>query len=173
MPAHAEVAGDVGVSAIEEVAGRVWDVFAAWAGFWRGGNVADLEDPQRRLRYALDNLPERVRGGLPLVTQLAEADWDGFFGLTERADAERDIREELHSVRTQVAQGLPVTRRWMIVAETGEKVPVRRDAVSYLWPIQRGDEERQIQVCISRTALISDDEHLPREVARAKETGRP
>jgi hypothetical protein len=76
----------------------------------------------------------------------------------------------LHSVRTQVAQGLPVTRRWTIVADTGEKIPVRRDAVSYLWPIRRGDEERQIQVYISRTALISDDEHLPGEVAQAKAT---
>jgi hypothetical protein len=169
-PTHAETAGDVGVGAIEEVAERVWDVFEAWAGVWRGGNVADLEDPQRRLRWALDKLSERVRAGLPLVTQLAEVDWDAFFGVTERADAERDIREELQSVRTQVAQGLPVTRRWTMVAETGEEIPVRRDAVSYLWPIRRGDEERQIQVFISRTALMSDDEHLPREVARAKET---
>jgi hypothetical protein len=169
-PVHAERAGDVDVAAIEEVAERVWDVFDAWAGFWRGGNVADLEGPQRRLRYALDNVPEHIRVGLPLVTQLAEADWDTFFGVTERADAERDIREELRSVRTQVAQGLPVTRRWTIVADSGEKMPVRRDAVSYLWPIRRGDEDRQIQVFISRTALISDDEHLPREVVQAKAT---
>jgi hypothetical protein len=49
-------------------------------------------------------------------------------------------------------------------------MPVRRDAVSYLWPIRRGDEDRQIQVFISRTALISDDEHLPREVVQAKAT---
>jgi hypothetical protein len=73
-------------------------------------------------------------------------------------------------VRTQVAQGLPVTRRWTIVADSGEKVPVRRDAVSYLWPIRRGDEDRLIQVYISRTALMSEELHLPREVAQAKET---
>ena len=73
-------------------------------------------------------------------------------------------------MRTQVAQGLPVTHRWIIVADEGEKIPVRRDAVSYLWPIRRGEEERWIQVYISRTALISDDEHLPREVAQAKAT---
>jgi hypothetical protein len=170
VPAHAEIAGDVNVAAIDEVAERVWDLFAAWAGIWRGGNVADLEDPQRRLRWALGNLPERVRTGLPLVTKIAEADWDEFFADTERADGERDIREELHSLRTQVAQGLPVTHRWIIVADEGEKIPVRRDAVSYLWPIRRGKEERWIQVYISRTALISDDEHLPREVAQAKAT---
>jgi hypothetical protein len=73
-------------------------------------------------------------------------------------------------VRTQVAQGLPVTRRWTIVADSGEKVPVRRDAVSYLWPSRRGDEDRLIQVYISRTALMSEELHLPREVAQAKET---
>jgi hypothetical protein len=169
-PAHAERAGDVGVAAIEEVADRVWSVFEAWAGIWRGGNVADLEDPQRRLRRALDNLSEQVRRGLPLVTQLAEAEWDEYFAGREREDAERDLREELRSVRTQVAQGLPVTHRWIIVAEEGDQMPVRRDAVSYLWPIRRGEEERLIQVYISRTALISDDEHLPREVAQAKAT---
>ena len=168
-PAHAEVAGDVDVAAIEEVAERIWDVFGAWAGVWRGGgNVRDLEDPQRRLRWALDKLSERVRVGFPLVTQLAEADWDAFFGFTELADAERNIREEMRSVRAQVAQGLPVTQRWTIVADTGEKIPVRRDAVSYLWSIRRGDEERRIQVFISRTALMLED--LPREVAQAKET---
>ena len=44
------------------------------------------------------------------------------------------------------------------------------DAVSYLWPIRRGDEDRLIQVYISRTALMSEELHLPREVAQAKET---
>jgi hypothetical protein len=159
------------VAAIDAVADGVWDVFAVWANVWRGaGNVRELEDPQRRLRWALERLPDHVRVGLPLVEQVASADWDGFFGITERSEVEPDIRAELRSVRTQVAQGLPVTRRWTIVADSGEKIPVRRDAVSYLWPIRRGDEDRQIQVFISRTALMSEDEHLPREVAEAKAT---
>jgi hypothetical protein len=169
-PAHAEKAGDVDVAAIEEVAERVWDVFAAWAGVWAGGNVRDLADPQRRLRWALGKLPERVRVGLPLVTQLAEADWDAFFGVTERDDAERDIREELHSVRTQVAQGLPVTRRWTIRADLGKISAGRRLAISRLWQIERGDETREIQVVISTTVMQLEDEHLPREVAQAKKT---
>ena len=37
----------------------------------------------------------------------------------EPDEAERDIREEMRSVRTQVAQGLPVTRRWTINADLG------------------------------------------------------
>jgi hypothetical protein len=55
-PAHAEMAGDVGVAQIEEVAQRAWDVFQAWTGVWNGGNIRDLGDPQRRLRWALDAL---------------------------------------------------------------------------------------------------------------------
>jgi TIR domain len=129
-PAHAEMAGDVDVAAIEEVVERVWDVFAAWAGFWAGGNVRDLEDPQRRLRWELKSSLSAFALHFPLVTKLAESDWDEFFADRERADAERDISEELRSVRTQVAQGLPVTRRWTIDGDTGEKIPVRRDAVS-------------------------------------------
>jgi hypothetical protein len=120
-PPHEEVVGDVGVAHIDEVAQRVWDVFAAWAGVWRGnGNAADLEDPQRRLRWALDGLPDRVRAALPLVEQLSTADWDELFEDAELLEeAEVDIREELRSVRTQVAQGLPVTRRWTIRADRG------------------------------------------------------
>jgi hypothetical protein len=158
------------VAAIEDVANRVWDVFAAWAGIWDGGNVRDLENPQRRLRWALDKLPERVRLGLPLVTQVAEAEWDEFFGKTEREDAERDIREEMRSVRTQVAQGLPVTWRWTIADYLGAERGHRRDARSHLWEIRRGNETRMVEVIISRTVLMSENEHLSQEVARAKET---
>ncbi len=62
-PAHAEIAGDVGVAHIEQVAERVWDVFAQWAGIWRGGNVSDVTEAQRRLRWALDVLPDCLRAG--------------------------------------------------------------------------------------------------------------
>jgi TIR domain len=170
LPAHEEVVGDVDVAAIEEIAERVWDVFAAWAGVWAGGNVDDLEDPQRRLRWALAKLPEHVRAGLPLVTQLAEAKWDEFFGDMERDDAERNIREELRSVRTQVAQGLPVTQRWTIDADLGEMSAGRRDAVSYLWQIRRGEVTRRIQVYVSGTAMRLENAHLANEVVQAKET---
>jgi hypothetical protein len=64
-PPHAEAAGDATVTQIEEVAQRAWDVFQAWEGVWDGGNIRDLNDPRRRLRWALDHLPNRLRGALP------------------------------------------------------------------------------------------------------------
>jgi hypothetical protein len=85
-----------------------------------GGNIRDLADPQRRLRWALDGLPDRVRAALPLVEQFATATWDEYFGATEVADAEPHIREELRAVRTRVAQGLPVSRRWLVTADLGQ-----------------------------------------------------
>jgi hypothetical protein len=169
-PAHAEMAGDVGVAQIEDVAQRVWDVFQAWTGVWDGGNIRDLEDPKRRLRWALDGLPDRAHSALPLVEQFANADWDGFFGVIESADAERDLRDELRSVRTRVAQGLPVMRRWLVVADHGQVSAGSRDAVAYLWGIQRGEETRRITVYVSGTALDSADEGLPPEVVAAKNT---
>jgi TIR domain len=70
-PAHEEKAGDVGVDKIDEVADQAWDVFHAWTGVLeRGGNMNDLDDPQRRLRWALDVLPAHVRAALPLIRTL-------------------------------------------------------------------------------------------------------
>jgi TIR domain len=170
-PAHEEVVGDVVVAKIDEVAERAWDVFAAAEGVWRGGNVADISDPQRRLRWALDALPDQVRAALSLVERLSESQWEEFFGYTDLlAERERDVRDELRSVRTQVAQGLPVTRRWTIEADLGKVSAGRRDAVSYLWQIKRGEETRLVQVFISSTAIASENEFLPHEVAQAKET---
>src|SRR5262245_10398823 len=68
-PAHAEVLGDIDVAQIDRVAEQVLAVLAAWAGIRRGGNVADVEDAQRRLRWLLTGLPDRVRDALPLVVQ--------------------------------------------------------------------------------------------------------
>jgi hypothetical protein len=168
-PAHAEVAGDVTVAQLDAVADKVWDTLWQWAEMWAGSNVREVVDKQRRLRWALDFLPERVQVGLPLVNRLANSGWDEFFAETEPDAVEPDIREELRSVRTQLAQGLPVTKRWVIDGERGT-VDVRRDAVAYLWQVRRGDKTRPILVYISRTAVASADEHLPREVAQAKAT---
>jgi hypothetical protein len=168
-PAHEERAGDVGVAQIEEVAQRVWDVFQAWAGVWRGGNVADLNDPQRRLRWALDGLPDRVRLALPLVDELATADWDGIAEV-DPEEAERDLREEMRSVRTQVAQGLPVTRRWTVDRDLGPVSAGRRDAIARLWQIARGEETKRVTVYISGTAMAVENEGLPQEVVQAKQT---
>lgn len=169
-PAHEERAGDVGVAQIEEVAQRVWDVFRAWGGVWRGGNVADLLDPQRRLRWALDGLPDRVRRALPIVEELSTADWDKFAEVEDPDEVERDLREEMRSVRTQVAQGLPVTRRWTIDSDLGSVSAGRRDAIARLWQIERGEESKRVTVYISGTAMSSGDEYLPQEVAQAKQT---
>jgi hypothetical protein len=46
----------------------------------------------------------------------------------------------------------------------------RRDATAYLWGIQRGQETRRIAVYISGSAIASDNEGLPQEVAAAKNT---
>jgi hypothetical protein len=167
-PAHAEMAGNVEVGQIEDVAQRSWDVFQAWMGVWGGGNVRDLDDPQRRLRWGLQGLPDRLRVALPLVEQLANADWDGFFANADTGEAERDISAELLAVRTRVAQGLPVVGRWLVVSDLGQ-IPVRRDATAYLWGIQRGEEERQIAVYISGTAMAAT-RGLPEEVVAAKNT---
>jgi TIR domain len=170
-PAHAETAGDVGVAQIEEVAQRAWDVFHAWKGVWdRGGNISDLDDPQRRLRWALEALPERARGALPLVAHLATSDWGGFFEDYEPADAESEIRQELIAARTRIAQGLPVRGRWMIVADHGGVSAGRRDAVAYLWELQRGEETKRVTVYISGTAMASEGHGLPDEVLAAKKT---
>jgi hypothetical protein len=170
-PAHGEIPGDLGVAQIDEVAQWVWGVFNAWAAVWdSGANISGLKDPQRRLRWALDALPERVRIALPVVERVASADWDELFAGTELDDAERDIREELRSVRTQVAQGLPVTRRWTIAEDLGRVSAGRRDAISHLWEISRGDESGSIQVFISGTAMAANNETLPHEVAQAKDT---
>lgn len=147
-------------------------MFEAAARVWRGaGNVGDLDGPQRRLRWRLDGLPDHVRAALPLVGRLATAQWEEFFGDTDMLNAaERDFREELRAVRTQVAQGLPVTRRWTIDADLGRAPAGRRDAVCYLWRITRDDEVRPVAVFISGTAMAVDDQNLPHEVAQAQET---
>lgn len=168
-PAHAEVAGDAAVALIEDVVQRAMDVFDAWTGLWRrGGNIADLYDPQRRLRWTLDVLPDRTREALPIVTLLSASQDHGIFQEDALDDIERDVRQELLAVRRRVAQGLPVARRWMVVADEGQVSAGRRHAVAYLWRIQRGQEARPIVVYVSRTAMDSDDRGLPEEVAAAK-----
>ena len=173
IPAHAEKPGDADVALIDVVSERALTVLDSWAGVWnRDGNMADIESPQRRLRFDLAKLPGYIRLGLPLVERLANGDWhkDEFFTTRDSfKNAERDIEDELQSVRTRAAQGLPVTPRWSIDVDLG-KVPVRRDAEAYLWGIARGDETARITVMISRTALASANDALPSDVVSAKET---
>lgn len=170
-PAHEEVAGDALVRDINGVAAQIWAVFDAWSGVWnRGGNVADLDSPQRQLRYGLEVLPARVSSALPLVRQLADSHRGDLFDGEDTRELEREIRQELAAVRTRAAQGLPIRPRWLVVANNGQVPLSGRDAVAYLWTIQRGDEQREILVYISGTVMASDDQGLPDEVASAKAT---
>ncbi len=95
-----------------------------------------------------------------------EGDAGPLFPLLEQ----RDLREEMQSVRTQVAQGLTVTHRWTISEDLGPVSAGRRDAVAHLWRLSRGEEVRDIAVYVSGTAMVSANETLPSEVALAKET---
>ena len=172
LPAHAEVVGDALVAQIEEVAKIVWDLCEAWASVWDGppANLADLRDPQRRLRWVVDNLPDDVRESLPLVRRLASEDDNYFANEPEWDEVEADLRAELRSVRTQLAQGLPVTRRWAIDDYLG-KMPTRRDAVLHLWQIRRGDETERVEVFITASAIASTV-GLPAEVVDAEDDQR-
>jgi hypothetical protein len=171
QPAHAEVAGDAVVTQLDEVAQKLMDVLHQWAKSRAGAPTDDLSDKQRRLRWELDSLPDHVRAALPLTVRLAAAEWNEYFRVVEPATAEPELREELRSVRNQVAQGLPIVRRWRIAADYGQVDAGNRDAVAYLWEIARdGDENRRITVYVSGSAMASDNSGLPQEVAVAKDT---
>jgi len=159
------------VGQIEQVADKVWDLIAEWERVLGGAsNVRDLNDEQRRLRWALNTLPEVLQLALPLVTRLSRATWDEYFGAVRPDEVEPDLQEELRSVRAQVEQGLPITRRWRLGRDFGNVSAGRRDAVAHAWEIVRGDQSRLVTVYISGTAMASENQHLPQEVARAKET---
>ena len=168
-PAHAEVKGDVTVAQFDGMAQKVIELLGVWTDVYGGvANLRDIEQGQRQLRWEVEKLPRRAGDGLPLITQLANAQ-DIYFAREEPAAVEPDIFEELRSVRTQLAQGLPVTRRWFIDIYIGV-VPTPRDATAFQWRIRRGDESRSVCVYISGTAMASADDHLPREVVEAKTT---
>ena len=61
--------------------------------------------------------------------------------------------------------------RWLVVGSDGEVSAAGRDATAYLWWLQRGEERKPVTVFISGTAMASSNEHLPGEVAAAKNTG--
>jgi hypothetical protein len=169
-PAHAEIEGDVGVAHVDRVADKVWDVLAQWERCREGASVADLADEQRRLRWLLDGLSDRVRASLPFVRYLSDADWQSYFRVTEPVAAEPDLREEMLAVRTRVAQGLPIVGRWLVISDYGQVPAGNRDATAYLWELQRGEETRRVTVFISGSAMGSDNDRLPQEVAAAKNT---
>lgn len=154
---------------LDEVAKAAFGVFEQWGRLWGGGgNVQDIANAQRPLKWALGKLPDEVRVGLPSVADLADAGVE-YFERDRFEQVEADLLDELHSVRRQVDQGLDVTKRWTLSADLGA-FNVNRDGKARLWEIQRGDEKRRIQFFISGTVLESADEHLPSEVAEAKKS---
>ena len=58
---------------------------------------------------------------------------------------------------------------WTVIGG-GERMSTRRDAVAFIWTIERQGERHDIAVYISRTVLACDDEGLPPEVVTAKAT---
>jgi hypothetical protein len=157
--------------AIDTMAERLFDVLQRWDGVHQGTQLLDeLTDRQRRLRYAIDALPRDVRDGLPLTIEVAEAGWNEYLGMKYAAEVEPDLREELKAVRTAVAQGIPVSQRWVIAADRGQVGAGNRDANAYLWEIGRANDTRRIKIFISDTALEVSDAGFPDEVVRAKET---
>lgn len=59
--------------------------------------------------------------------------------------------------------------RWTVTGG-GDRISTRRDAVAFIWTIEREAELHDIAVYISRTVLASDDAGLPPEVVQAKAT---
>ena len=167
---HGEGGANDHAQQIDLVADKVWDVLLHWERCRAGTPVVELQDRQRRLRWELEKLPEQLRDALPLVAQLSEADWNEYFRAVAPAAAEPDVREELRSVRVQVVQGLPITRRWRIGRDLGPMDAGNRDAIAHLWEIARGSETARIAVYISGTARASSNAGLPQEVVQAKET---
>jgi hypothetical protein len=169
---HTERArADASVDEVEAVADKVWDLLAQWDRCHMGAPTSELTDKQRRLRWLLESLPEVLQVGLPLVQRLSTATWDDYFRLVRPDDAEPDLREEMRSVRAQVEQGLPITRRWTVDVEVLRHGQASdRDAWVYVWTIRRDEEARTIGVYVSGPAMEIENEYLPQEVARAKET---
>lgn len=153
---------------LDEVATAVFEVFELWTRVWSSqGNIYEIANVQRPLKWALGKLPDEVKIGLPSVIALSEAEVEYFAEHGNFERGEDDLFDELHSVRRQVDQGLDVTGRWMLSGDLGS-FAVNRDGNARLWEIRRGDETRRIQFFISGTVLSTDDEHLPPEVAEAK-----
>jgi hypothetical protein len=158
------------VAEIDEVADKVWDLLAQWELCKQGAPTVELTDKQRRLRWKFGLLPGDVQDTLPLIRNLSEAGWNDCFRVVAPRTAEPELQEELRAARTRLAEGLPLTSRWLIETSMGMADAGRRDAVSYLWRIRRGEDTKRIQVFISGTAMESANEYLPQEVAQAKET---
>jgi TIR domain-containing protein len=162
--------GEARVEQIDLVAGKVWDLFLQWEQCRVGAPTVELQDKQRRLQWEFEKLTEQLRDALPLVHQLISGGWNEYFRPLEPAVVAPDFQEEMRSVRVQVAQRLPITRRWTIDSDLGPVNAGNRDAVAHLWEIARGEETMRIAVYISGTAVASDNAALPQEVAQAKET---
>jgi hypothetical protein len=156
---HAERPDDATVAGIDGLGKLTLTVVHELERASGGAETQDLRHSRRRLRFELDSLREEVRFALPLVGQLATGELGGGPVVGLDIDViEADLFAELRAVRTQVAQGLPLVPRWTMGGTHGRVDAGSRDAVAYLWEIDRGREGRNIMVFISRTAMGSSDE---------------
>ena len=158
------------IAALDTVVEKLFDLISQWDRCRDGDLTRNLTDKQRRLSWALEALCQPLRDALPLVQLLSAVSWSDYFQRVESATAEPDIREELRAARSQLVNGLPLARRWMIDRYMRVAHPGGRDATVYLWQIRRSDETKRIEVFISGTVMAIPNEQLPEPVARAKET---
>lgn len=115
-------------------------------------------------------MPDDLQEALPLVVQISEADWNDFFRVRAYGDMEAEVDEEIRAARSTVAQGLPVTARWMISRTDGLVGSGGRDASAYLWWIARDSVIRSVTVYISESTMASADSGLPADVVTAKQS---
>jgi hypothetical protein len=160
-----ELVGQLDNSVVE----RVFAVLQQWEHAKAGGPVDGLRDAQRRLRFGLDAIADELRDALPLVGSLAEAVYPEDFEVLSPDQIEGDLREEIRTARSQLLQGLRLSRRWMLAGVHRQHPAERRFATVHRWEIEReGDDRRFISVYISHE--VTEMSGLPREVEQAKTT---
>jgi hypothetical protein len=169
QPAAPAVDPGAALRALDAVAERLVDLYAQWDRCRNSGDPTDaLIDRQRRLRLAIDAVPGGA-DALPVVGQLAKAEWNDFFRTHAVADVESDANVEIEAARRALAHGRIPPPRWRITGGYGQVNAGSRDATAYGWEIARGDEARRVTVYISGTAMASTA-GLPAEVVEAKAT---
>ena len=148
----------------------VFEVLVQWDYLTHGSNqVEGLRNAQRRLRFALDAISDELRDALPLVVRLAEAQWPDDFEPLDAREVEDDLREEIRAARTQLQQGLPLSRRWTLAGAGEQGRAPNRFAMIHAWTIEREGERRSVYVYITDDVMAATRD-LPREVAEARAT---
>lgn len=98
-PRRTEPSSPSRIEHLDAVAERCFDLLAQWDRCRISGEPQDrLADKPRRLRYALEALPDWIRVGLPVIGELSTGSWDSLSEILgsepESADS-ADVYEEL------------------------------------------------------------------------------